>query len=310
MSAASLAPEPPHTVLHTGEVDDRAPATTTRTLTRVQLSSVLLVLSLTAAWVLLHLLVLSSLEQGRAQSHLYDDLRSQLAEGVAPTGAGAQAGAPLALLSLPALGLSDMVVVEGARSAQLQSGPGHVPGSVLPGQSGTSVVAGKALTYGAPFAEIGRLRPGHLVEVVTQQGEFTYTVRAVRREGDPLPTALTTGRGRLTLVSADRGDATGLGALTAESQVFVDAELATGAAPAGQVSAADPAARWMSAGFDTATVAQVVLTVQLLLLVITATAWSWTRWSHAATVLLATPCVLASLWLATSLSSRLLPGLL
>ena len=84
---------------------------------------------------LLYLFVLSGLEQGHAQSALYERLRTELAEGTAPTGAPIAAGSPVALLSIPDAG------VDGPRSssraagpAQLQDGPGHVLGSVLPGQ--------------------------------------------------------------------------------------------------------------------------------------------------------------------------------
>jgi sortase A len=46
-------------------------------------------------------------------------------------------------------------VVEGTASSDLLDGPGHLRSTVLPGQVGTSVVMGRAKTYGAPFGAIG-----------------------------------------------------------------------------------------------------------------------------------------------------------
>ena len=64
-------------------------------------------------------------------------------------------GEPVALLSIPRLGISQ-VVVEGTASGDTLAGPGHLRDTVLPGQVGTSVVYGRAATYGAP---VRRTRP-------------------------------------------------------------------------------------------------------------------------------------------------------
>ncbi|MFI5428657.1 hypothetical protein [Aeromicrobium sp. UC242_57] len=54
---------------------------------------------------------------------------------------------------MPDLDISNLVVVEGTRNAELQDGVGHETGTVLPGQQGVSTVVGKSFTFGAPSRE-------------------------------------------------------------------------------------------------------------------------------------------------------------
>lgn len=84
-------------------------------------------------------------------------------------------GDVIARIAAPAIGL-DQFVVEGTAAEQLQMGPGHYRGTSLLGTSGNSGVAGHRTTYGAPFADIDRLRPGDLVSVLTPLGAATYEV--------------------------------------------------------------------------------------------------------------------------------------
>jgi len=275
---------------------------------RLGVSQGLLALSLLLVWALLYLFVLSGLEQGRTQAALYEQLRSELAEGTAPTAAPIAPGRPVALLSLPDIGVKDLVVVEGSRPAELQDGPGHVLGSVLPGQQGISVVAGRSLSFGAPFEKISELSAGDKITVTTGQGVFVYDVLGPRTKGDPVPPALTEGAARLTLVSSVRGS--GAGGLQASQTVYVDATLAQGAVSASPVATKDLGNKLMSAGADPASLALLALTLQLLVAALAAFAWAWGRWSRAAAWVAAAPCVLAALWLVSSIGSRLLPGLI
>jgi sortase A len=77
------------------------------------------------------------------------------------------------------IGLSS-VVVEGTEAGDLRAGPGHYPGTPLPGQRGTVGIAGHRTTYGAPFRKINRVRPGDEVVVVMPYGRFTYRVERTR----------------------------------------------------------------------------------------------------------------------------------
>jgi len=97
------------------------------------------------------------------------------APAVAPWSAPPAEGRPLARLVIPALGL-DQVVVQGVAAGDLAEGPGHYPGTPLPGQAGNAAVAGHRTTYGHPFYDLQALTPGDLVELTTVQGRFTYAV--------------------------------------------------------------------------------------------------------------------------------------
>jgi sortase A len=295
----------PRTLVHSGRIDASPPPGRDQERTRVGVAHVLLSLSLLLVWAAAYLFVLSGFEQGHAQHRLYAQLRTELAEGTAPTGAPVPAGDPVALLSIPAAGLRNEVVVEGTRPGQLQHGPGHLPGTVLPGQQGASFLAGRSETFGAPFGRIAELRPGTPVTVTTAQGQFRYAVTGVRREGDPMPAAPAAGTGRLTLMTM-AGSHAGLGAAQI---LYVDADLAEGAAPAGPTSLRDPDDRMLAAGLDTVTLAFLALSLQLLLVTSAGFVWAWSRWSRTAAWIAGAPCVLAALWLASSIGSRLLPGL-
>ncbi len=49
-------------------------------------------------------------------------------------------GAPVGRLWIPAIGL-DEVIVEGVGELELSAGPGHLPGSVLPGERGNAIIS-------------------------------------------------------------------------------------------------------------------------------------------------------------------------
>ncbi|MBI2710239.1 MAG: class E sortase [Actinobacteria bacterium] len=98
------------------------------------------------------------------------------------------AGAPIAILQVPSIGI-DEVVVQGAGAAQLRSGPGHDPSTSMPGEPGASAIAGARVGYGGPFRALDRVRRGADVFVTTWAGRFRYEVEsvAVVRSGEPDP---------------------------------------------------------------------------------------------------------------------------
>jgi sortase A len=86
-------------------------------------------------------------------------------------------GQPFAFLQIPAFGSSwQFAIVQGTGLAQLALGPGHVPGTQLPGQVGNFAVAGHRVTAGNPFWNLPRLRPGSLVYVQTRDSRYEYRV--------------------------------------------------------------------------------------------------------------------------------------
>lgn len=86
-------------------------------------------------------------------------------------------GEAVARIVIPAIKM-DEIVVEGTDVDSLRKGPGHYPWTPMPGQPGNASIAGHRTTYGAPFANIGSLRPGDRITVQTAQGEFLYEVLA------------------------------------------------------------------------------------------------------------------------------------
>jgi sortase A len=88
-------------------------------------------------------------------------------------------GDPVGKLTIDRIGLSS-VVVEGTDAGDLRTGPGHYPGTPLPGQRGTVGIAGHRTTYGAPFRKIDKVRPGDEIVVTMPYGRFTYKVERTR----------------------------------------------------------------------------------------------------------------------------------
>jgi sortase A len=101
---------------------------------------------------------------------------SQVRIGHVPIGSG------IAILRIPRFGRHyHMAVVEGTNYDDLQKGPGHYPGTALPGQVGNFSVAGHRTTYLHPFYDINALKPGDKIVLETKAMWFTYTVENIPR---------------------------------------------------------------------------------------------------------------------------------
>jgi sortase A len=88
-------------------------------------------------------------------------------------------GTGLARLRIPRFGNGyQWVIGEGVSHANLKDGPGHYPGTALPGQVGNFVVSGHRTTYGAPFGGVAELQPGDAIVVETAKSWYTYRVRS------------------------------------------------------------------------------------------------------------------------------------
>jgi sortase A len=86
------------------------------------------------------------------------------------------ADAGFARMRVPRVGL-DAVVFEGITTETLAKGPGHMPGTSLPGQPGNAVISGHRTTHGRPFHDFDLLVEGDLVEIETAIGTHVYEVR-------------------------------------------------------------------------------------------------------------------------------------
>lgn len=91
-----------------------------------------------------------------------------------------EAGEPFAFLSIPTLGIEELVLYEGVDRQTLKMGPGHMPTTPVPGQPGNSVISGHRTTYGRPFFDFDRLTEGDRIEVQTSVGTHVYEVREIQ----------------------------------------------------------------------------------------------------------------------------------
>lgn len=90
-----------------------------------------------------------------------------------------ETGDALTRLKIPAIGV-DVVVVEGTTQSALRAGAGHYPETPLPCEPGNVGIAGHRTTWGRPFHNLDRLRPGDTITLETPIGTCTYEVT-----GDP-----------------------------------------------------------------------------------------------------------------------------
>ncbi len=86
-------------------------------------------------------------------------------------------GQVFAIIQIPALGKDwKFTVIEGTALPQLATGPGHVPGTALPGAEGNVGIAAHDVTAGNPFLHLASLKPGDTVTITTQHCVVTYIV--------------------------------------------------------------------------------------------------------------------------------------
>jgi sortase A len=92
-------------------------------------------------------------------------------------------GAPVARIMIPAIGV-DEVVVEGVDQDQLAAGPGHLPGSAFPGDSGNAVISAHR---DRQFHGLDQVAIGDTVITETLAGRVAWVVvgRRVVEQGEP-----------------------------------------------------------------------------------------------------------------------------
>jgi sortase A len=256
-----------------------------------------------------YLYVLSGVQEARAQTTLYARLQGELGQGIAPAGPQAPTGPdgamqpvkpgdPMGLLSIPSIGIRNMVIVYGTSPEDLTRGPGLLRDSSLPGQAGISVIFGRRAAFGAPFASLPQLRPGASITAVTSQGTATYQVVGVASSRKAVP--FRSYANQLLLVTADSR-------IAPAHYVEVEARLVTTAQPTPSVlpaigpseaalgrdaSALIPAMAWA-----------IALAAAAALGTVLASRWSrWPAWI--ATI----PVIIAILWNLYQCLTALLPN--
>jgi sortase A len=249
----------------------------------------------------------SWLQYNSAQSLEYNQLRSSLAQATTPVGqldfnkVLVTPGTPVALLSIPSIGVSE-VVAEGTTGSVLRSGPGHRRDTVMPGQAGVSVIMGRQTTFGGPFGSISQLVPGNTITVTTGQGLNTFRVIDVRHQNDPPPTAIPVSGGRLELITAD-----GLPLLPAGG-LYVDAELVSKVQTTPTLVMSYPAlpVEERAMGQDTSAWAVAGAAFALFLAVGLVLAWLWRTWGRRQAWLIGVPIMVV---LAATVADQVLNAL-
>ena len=107
------------------------------------------------------------------------------------------AGAPVARVMSPKIGL-DAIVLEGVSDDELNGGPGHFPGSALPGEKGNAVVSAHRDRH---FNHLGELQLGDTVVTETETRRTTWVVTNRRIIDKDAPALFRTPDATLTLTT-------------------------------------------------------------------------------------------------------------
>jgi len=101
----------------------------------------------------------------------------------AVSGRAVRRGTPIARLLIPTIGL-DEIVTEGVGPVELNGGPGHFPGSVLPGDAGNSILSAHRDRH---FSRVGELVVGSRIRTETHQqtAEWVVTERRIVSKDTP-----------------------------------------------------------------------------------------------------------------------------
>jgi sortase A len=240
--------------------------------------------------------------EGRSQRSLMATFQQRLAQGQFNAPDQPVQSGPVAVLQVPALG-GDQVVVQGSSPEDLKQGPGHLPGTPLPGEFGNSVVVGHRLTYGGPFAHLDRLTTGDTITVLTGQGQFAYKVTHVATvqpgQSDVIgPTA----DSRLTLVTSTSAMSSDRRAVTA---TLVGNPVGVATRPPATAGSDE-----LGTVGDVAGLYLAIIWMMALAAVAVAAVFAYRNWPRTAAHLVTTPVILMLLFLAFNSFDRFLPGTL
>ncbi|MFF7355015.1 MULTISPECIES: class E sortase [Streptomyces] len=134
-----------------------------------------------------YLLLWTGVRAEGAMNDQIDQLHRQWSHGNVRATAGAPAaapkpaayhyGRPFAIMYIPRLGFTwNKPVLEGTGRDVLAKGLAHYQGTARLGEEGNFAVAGHRRTYGDPFEDFPRLRPGDAVVLTDGTTWFTYRI--------------------------------------------------------------------------------------------------------------------------------------
>lgn len=81
-------------------------------------------------------------------------------------------GSPVARLVIPGIGLDD-IVLEGVDDRTLNGGPGHLPGSALPGDSGNAILSAHRDRH---FRKLGEVNIGDTIVTYSERDSVTWRI--------------------------------------------------------------------------------------------------------------------------------------
>jgi LPXTG-site transpeptidase (sortase) family protein len=116
---------------------------------------------------------------------------------LAVSGREIRRGAPVARLVIPSIDL-DEIVMEGVGPVELNGGPGHFPGSVLPGDIGNSIISAHRDRH---FSRMGELVVGTRIRTETRSGAVEWVVAERRVVSRDTPALFEESEATLTLTT-------------------------------------------------------------------------------------------------------------
>ena len=135
-------------------------------------------------------------EQERARITVAE-ARARAVRGVSEALLLVPSGAPVARLRIPRIHL-DEIVLEGVADDELNAAPGHLPGSVLPGMTGNSVISAHRDRH---FSHLDELRVGDTIHTETGSGSGAWVIVGRRIVGRDTPALFQTKEPTLTLTT-------------------------------------------------------------------------------------------------------------
>ena len=106
-------------------------------------------------------------------------------------------GGPVARLLIPAIDL-DEIVVEGVGPIELNAGPGHYPGSALPGETGNAIISAHRDRH---FRRMGEIEIGTTIRTETRAGVTEWVVTERRIVSRDAPALFQESEATLTLTT-------------------------------------------------------------------------------------------------------------
>ena len=106
-------------------------------------------------------------------------------------------GSPVARLWIESIEL-DEIVLEGVGPIELNGGPGHFPGSVLPGDAGNSIISAHRDRH---FRRVGELSVGSRIRTQTREGTVEWVVKERRIVSKDMPSLFEESEATLTLTT-------------------------------------------------------------------------------------------------------------